>query len=873
MYFKPQLELFVALATALLVFAMGCSQADVSDDDTADDDSATDDDVADDDIADDDSAQGPFDDAATVFDGDGPVVADPEDVVVVTLPSGIVVDAAADQLVLALEPDINEDRLTVVMADIEDAGCSIVGALPRSRVLQIGTPPGTLLEPVIARFADLDGVLLAAPNLLLAEDRVVQPNTLHPAEPDVAVLRATPPVCKLDYSPDPFGFDDWIADVQAEDGWDHGTGDGDVLVATVDSGFDLTMDLIVDERLQRLTFDGQPVTADDNDNSAVSHGTYTTSFAAADGGDEIDDAVGVCWDCSVLSVDWQVNVGMFFGTNIAAGLETALDQGADVVNISAGPVLNASMPNTNVNLLTLRQAWRENITPSVDAARREGAIVVFSAGNDGDGEDANHGPGDVTYDPAVTVYNDNQLLQAGAAVSENAWLTNGLIVAATRAGTIFDGATAPDDRMAEFSRRGAVVNLAAPGQAVGVGDGTEHQGTSYSAPIVAGAAGLAWSENAGDAGLAAPEVRQILLDTANTTALTGVALGGGFLDLDRAMEVAESSATVPVYAPIELVLPQGFVAEEDIEFTFDGAVGLDVLFLIDTSGSFGDDIDTLQASATTIVDELSTLAANIHFGVASFADFPLDDFGDPDHGDEAFVLDQAITSNADDVYEAIDLLDQPLNFGADGEESQLEALYQVATGAGRDVGGDGDHDDLGDIEPTDVGWRQEAMKLVILATDAPFHDSDLEADYPGAGLTETLDALNTAGIVVIGLDSGDTEGELQHVVDMTGGELFELSNDSAEIAESVYDGVYLATLEVDVRVEVVNDPEGFITAIIPAVHEDVGVGQTVPFHIEFEGVLDEPVADLDFMDIRLWITGDGAILARVPVRVAVPEGA
>ena len=792
-----------------------------------------------------DEAGSGYDDPSTVFDASSPDVPTPGGVVSVTLPDGFVVDAAADELLLAIDLDINEARLAAIMDDVADADCVVVGSLPRSRMLLLDTGRGADLAPLIERFQVLDGVLNVAPNLLMSQDS--------------------------DHSPDPFDFDEWIDDVRASDGWDRGTGSLEVKVATVDSGFDLDMDLIVDERVERLDFLGLPVVLDDNDGSASSHGTYTTSLAAADGGDGIDDAVGACWECAVLSVDVDTllsGVYSVFASTTVAGIETALEGGADVVNVSLGAVLSSAMEGTSENFLLNRQLWRETITPAVDAARRDDALVVFSAGNDGEGMDANHLPGGDNHVPGVTVYDDDRLLPEGSQFSENAWVTSALIVSASRAGTAFDQDLAPLDRAATFSRRGDVVGIAAPGEDVGVGDGANLDGTSFSAPIVAGAAALAWSENAGEAGLIASEVRQILVDTANAAVLSGV----GLLDMGRAMEVAESSASVPVFDPIELELEQGQSEEQEIEFTFTGAVGLDILFLIDTSGSFGDDIDTLQASAGVIIDEVSSLGENVQFGVASFADFPLGDFGSPADGDEAYVLRQSLTTDLEAVFDALDTLDQPLNVGGDGPESQLEALFQAASGAGRDVDGDGDYDDVGEIAPGLVGFRPDAVKIIIMATDAPFHGYSSEPDYPGATLEETMTALTDAHIIVVGLDSGDTQGHLQHVVDQTGGMLFDLSYDSAEIAESVYEGVFLTTQEMDISVMVVNDPEGFVESVTPEMHYGVETGDTVTFQVAFEGVLDQPVADLEFFSARLWIMGNGGILARIPLQIQVPDG-
>lgn len=856
----PKGHIFILVLIALGVLLMctvGCGDKDDGDGGGGDDD-------------DDDNA-----DAADIFDGDAPMVKDPTGITEVTLPNGLKVLAAENQLLISVEIDVDEETLGEILNEIEDAKCVVVGQLPRSRVLQIETQPGDDLVALMSRFDALPGVINAGLNLI--GDISARHNNLSGLQAwyrtNVAPVMRPTPCAALNPNPATFTGDEWIDDILARDGWGEETGSTDVTVATVDSGFDLSMDLIVDSRITRIDFNGAAITEEDGDPDGGSHGTYTTTFAAGDGGDGVSDAVGVCWNCSPMSVralaqvngDWVIPLA-----NVEAGIETAINNGAAVVNVSIGGLLPADWPGTEANFLLLQQYFREIVTPAVDAARRGDALVTFAAGNEGEGIDGNHLPGSTNYIANTTVYDDDQLLPTGTNESENGWQTNALIVAATTAGEAFNESLTPADKMAAFSRRGDVVNIAAPGENVGVGDNTSHNGTSFSAPIVAGAAGLVKTANPD---LIAPEVRQILLDSANGEVLASedVKVGAGLLDLSRAVEMAKASAEVPVLDTIEATLGQGDTHTASIPFSFEGAVGLDILFMVDTSGSFGDDIDTLQEQATALVAELSVLAENINFGVSSFADFPFDPFGDPSEGDEAFVLDQAITDDLDAVYNAIDQLDQPLNYGMDEPESQLEALYQAATGAGRDLNSDGDYDDLGELAPRDIGWRPDTVKVVILSTDATFHNFSFESDYPGATREETLTALAEAGVIVIGLDSGDTQGQLQDIVDQTSGLFFELSSDSAEIVSAIYDGIYDVTQQMDLTIQIVNDPEGFVTAVVPETHFAVESGDEVTFQVTLTGVLNEPVADLEFMNIRLWIMGNGGILARVPVRIVVPE--
>ena len=68
----------------------------------------------------------------------------------------------------------------------------------------------------------------------------------------------------------------------------------------------------------------------------------------------------------------------------------------------------------------------------------------------------------------------------------------------------------------------------------------------------------------------------------------------------------------------------------DIQLPAAGVNALDIVFLIDQSGSYADDIDTLQSQASRIIDDLNGRDIDVRFGVAGFADFPVGSYAE--HG-------------------------------------------------------------------------------------------------------------------------------------------------------------------------------------------------------------------------------------------------
>jgi hypothetical protein len=199
----------------------------------------------------------------------------------------------------------------------------------------------------------------------------------------------------------------------------------------------------------------------------------------------------------------------------------------------------------------------------------------------------------------------------------------------------------------------------------------------------------------------------------------------------------------------------------------------DILFLIDNSNSMVDEIERIRAQlAGVLVPQIAAQVHDAQFGVAVFADFGGRRLGSVGH---PYQLLQPITSDIGRVLSAVNRIE--LEHGGDAEESQLEALYQVATGAG-----------LGEyVKPGPnctgggrggVCFRPEAFAITMLFTDAPMRnvigirpDGSLSPVVPAApsnegpilhenlirGYEETIEALQAENIRVLGLWSGMTD--------------------------------------------------------------------------------------------------------------------
>jgi hypothetical protein len=210
------------------------------------------------------------------------------------------------------------------------------------------------------------------------------------------------------------------------------------------------------------------------------------------------------------------------------------------------------------------------------------------------------------------------------------------------------------------------------------------------------------------------------------------------------------------------------LAQNDPEqsFTFDvepRAGRLDVHFSVDTTGSFGGEIQTLKANLQdTLIPRLRERVTDLAIGVSRFADFPVRPYGLAN--DRPYDLLTPVTTDFFRVATAVFNLDRPLQNGGDVPEASIEALYQIATGAGLlgPINGNIDRftpqpDVQGSGNVGGVGFRAGSARVVVNVTDAPSHDPiDYGTMVPG---THTLDqaaaAMRAINARMIGIASGE----------------------------------------------------------------------------------------------------------------------
>ena len=193
------------------------------------------------------------------------------------------------------------------------------------------------------------------------------------------------------------------------------------------------------------------------------------------------------------------------------------------------------------------------------------------------------------------------------------------------------------------------------------------------------------------------------------------------------------------------------------------ALKVDLVFLVDQTADMAGVILNLQNSLSNIITYLSTSFSDFHIGLASFQDFPINPYGSD--GDVPYRLLVPLTSDFNSVQYWINRLEAA--GGGDSPESGIEALYQVATGAGLSSSGGYN------IGPSNIGFRPDSRKIIIIITDATFH---LASDYNFTthSLANTLDALIQLNVSVVSIEAGNNEGvrqNLENISVITGAEI------------------------------------------------------------------------------------------------------
>lgn len=345
---------------------------------------------------------------------------------------------------------------------------------------------------------------------------------------------------------DPYYSSQWhLPKIQAPSAWDIEKGSASVVIGVIDTGVDTdhpdlanqiwtNADEIADNSidddgngyvddvqgwdfvLNNTDPNPKPNGLDDNNeygpDDGVDHGTHVAGIAAAIGNNSLG-ITGISWNCTILPVRVLDDEGEGNYLNVIRGIVYAVDNGADIINLSLGG------------------PYSIEFNDAIAYAYSHGVIIVAAAGNEDKDIDQN------MTSPACNDNNGNHVICVAA--------------------------TDNNDVKTAFSNYGKIfVDVSAPGLGIlstlyydpSFGFNNYYgfySGTSMSTPMVSGLAALIKSYKPE---MSNTEIDQLILDTSNNiddqnSGYTGL-LGSGRINVFSAISaIADSSVAIVKIVP------------------------------------------------------------------------------------------------------------------------------------------------------------------------------------------------------------------------------------------------------------------------------------------------------------------------------------
>ena len=184
---------------------------------------------------------------------------------------------------------------------------------------------------------------------------------------------------------------------------------------------------------------------------------------------------------------------------------------------------------------------------------------------------------------------------------------------------------------------------------------------------------------------------------------------------------------------------------------------LDLVFVVDTTGSMGDDIAAVKDFSSQLVNDLSARTRSFRFALVTYRDHPSHT---GDSSDYPSRVELGFTDNKTDILNEINAM------SVDGGGDFPESVY-----AGLSAG-------IG------LPWRPGVKKVVIQLGDAPPHDPEPVSGLRADDIVRAAIAVDPAEVYPVNVSSGSVSATLQDIANRTGGQVFSASSPS-QVAEAL----------------------------------------------------------------------------------------
>lgn len=169
---------------------------------------------------------------------------------------------------------------------------------------------------------------------------------------------------------------------------------------------------------------------------------------------------------------------------------------------------------------------------------------------------------------------------------------------------------------------------------------------------------------------------------------------------------------------------------------------VDIAFVVDTTGSMGDEIAQVRADLSKLVDKLASTTSSYRVAVVSYRDFP-ERTGDSN--DYPYRVDQTFTNDLGLIQAAIDSLSA--ESGGDDPETVFSGIQATL----------------------ELPWRPGVTKTMIVLGDAPALSPEPITNLTASQIVANSIAVDPVQVIGVNVGNLDSNGELGLIAGRTGG--------------------------------------------------------------------------------------------------------
>ncbi len=635
----------------------------------------------------------------------------------------------------------------------------------------------------------------------------------------------------------PRGYNWGVEAIHAPAAWTHRNELGYVKVGLIDS-----VPSFQHEDLNNL-ITGYVVTRNPDNGRTTVREITNAGYTGEDHGTHVSSIMGARWESDSVGIsgimaghapvvyatcsDRSNTSGYHTAFTYVAAIRELLNQGVCAINISQNTsrLIGFAASRSNRNALNhlqtqadLASAMLSRIITDRQKKGEQDFVICVAAGNNN--QITYYRDENATYGYSTT----GKLFQAGDSGRALAKYNNFLNLIdepAVMGRIIVVGSIGIDNRHSSrqktkyaysgFSNVGDRVDIVAPGEDIYACYATGYDtmsGTSMATPHVTAAAGMLFAAHSK---LSGPQVKQILISTA-TEDFYYTAGHSSLLNLDAALKKV-------------LGVKDRTPSKEKRQTS----VALDLCFVIDTTGSMSDDIDDARKNMLAILDVLEDKTDNYRVALVDYRDFSERTGRSYDY---PVKVQLDFTSERGAIVEAIN----DLNTGYGGDDP--ETVYS------------------GLMKTLELGWRDNARRMIIIMGDAPPLDpepyTDYTLDYVMAALynasidvdleasdSRVLGESDRSAISIYSIGTGsDSITAFLKLSEATGGQYTDVAN-ASEVSDAIIDSID----EMEMGVSV--------TADFGAEYAD----EKVEFYEGGEYLFSAPVSETGTIDLYSMIEG------------------